>query len=165
MRRKTKIYLDTSVISHLDAEDVPEKMRHTREFWEKVKLGLEFDVFVSDLTNFELQQCYEPKRTRLFAFLSEVEHVAIARTEEIIGLADRYLEYGVLTKKDYDDLRHMAYAVVSQCDCIASWNLKHFVNDTTMDRVNVVNLTEGYRSIEILTPQKIIGGENDSKSR
>ena len=159
MRRKTKIYLDTSVISHLDAEDVPEKMRHTRDFWERVKLGLEYDIFVSDLTRHELLQCYEPKRTRLMNFLLEVEHETILETEEIIELASRYLEYGVLTKKDYDDLRHMAYAVISQCDCIASWNLKHFVNDTTMDRVNVVNLAEGYRSIVILTPQKIIGEE------
>ena len=30
---KQKIYLDTSVISHLQHEDVPEKMQDTLSFW------------------------------------------------------------------------------------------------------------------------------------
>jgi hypothetical protein len=30
--KKLKIYLDTSVISHLQADDVPEKMAKTLEF-------------------------------------------------------------------------------------------------------------------------------------
>ena len=32
--RKLRIYLDTSVISHLEQEDVPEKMEQTRKLWE-----------------------------------------------------------------------------------------------------------------------------------
>lgn len=31
--RKLKVYLDTSVISHLLQEDVPEKMADTRQLW------------------------------------------------------------------------------------------------------------------------------------
>jgi hypothetical protein len=31
--KKLKIYLDTSVISHLQADDVPEKMAITHKFW------------------------------------------------------------------------------------------------------------------------------------
>lgn len=37
--RKLKIYLDTSVISHLQQEDVPEKMQETRELWEEFNLN------------------------------------------------------------------------------------------------------------------------------
>lgn len=32
--RKLKVYLDTSVISHLMQEDVPEKMADTKQLWE-----------------------------------------------------------------------------------------------------------------------------------
>lgn len=35
--RKLKVYLDTSVISHLLQEDVPEKMADTRQLWEMFK--------------------------------------------------------------------------------------------------------------------------------
>lgn len=31
--RKLKIYLDTSVISYLEQEDVPEKMDQTKRLW------------------------------------------------------------------------------------------------------------------------------------
>jgi len=37
--KKLKIYLDTSVISHLQHEDVPEKMKDTLLFWEELKTG------------------------------------------------------------------------------------------------------------------------------
>ncbi|MHB1405290.1 MAG: twitching motility protein PilT [Desulfitobacteriaceae bacterium] len=36
---KIKIYLDTSVISHLEAEDTPEKMQDTLQFWQELKKG------------------------------------------------------------------------------------------------------------------------------
>jgi len=34
--KKTKIYLDTSVISHLTALDAPEKREDTLRLWEKI---------------------------------------------------------------------------------------------------------------------------------
>jgi len=37
--KKLKIYFDTSVISHLQADDVPEKMEITKKFWDEVKLN------------------------------------------------------------------------------------------------------------------------------
>ena len=40
-----KVYLDTSVISHLLQEDVPEKMTDTRKLWEKFKTG-QYDVYL-----------------------------------------------------------------------------------------------------------------------
>lgn len=43
MGRKLKVYLDTSVISHLMQEDVPEKMADTRKLWEMFQKGV-YDV-------------------------------------------------------------------------------------------------------------------------
>lgn len=37
MGRKLKVYLDTSVISHLMQEDVPDKMEDTRKLWEMLE--------------------------------------------------------------------------------------------------------------------------------
>ena len=41
--KKYKVYLDTSVISHLYQLDAPEKMAETKALWEKFKND-EFDV-------------------------------------------------------------------------------------------------------------------------
>ena len=49
MNRKLKVYLDTSVISHLVQEDVPEKMTDTRRLWEMFQKGI-YDVCLSELT-------------------------------------------------------------------------------------------------------------------
>jgi hypothetical protein len=46
--KKLKIYLDTSVISHLDTPDTPEKMADTRRLWDAIKLGV-FDAVLSNM--------------------------------------------------------------------------------------------------------------------
>ena len=43
MERKLKVYLDTSVISHLIQDDVPEKIADTRKLWEMFKNGI-YDI-------------------------------------------------------------------------------------------------------------------------
>ena len=47
--RKLKVYLDTSVISYLVQEDVPEKMADTRTLWEMFK-DKKYDVYLSAVT-------------------------------------------------------------------------------------------------------------------
>ena len=49
-----KIYLDTSVISHLQHEDVPEKMQDTLLFWRMLESG-SYEVTISDITLMELR--------------------------------------------------------------------------------------------------------------
>lgn len=44
MNRKLKVYLDTPVISHLQQEDVPEKMADIRQLWEMFK-NRKYDAF------------------------------------------------------------------------------------------------------------------------
>ena len=45
---KLRVYIDTSIISHLDQQDVPEKMADTLAFWEKARAG-DFDVYISSV--------------------------------------------------------------------------------------------------------------------
>ena len=59
--RKLKVYLDTSVISHLMQEDVPEKMADTRKLWDMFKEG-KYDVYLSTVTLEEIADCPEPKK-------------------------------------------------------------------------------------------------------
>ena len=53
---KLKVYLDTSVISHLLQEDVPEKMADTRQLWKMFCSG-KYDVYLSTVTLEELKGC------------------------------------------------------------------------------------------------------------
>ena len=59
--KKLKIYLDTSVISHLKADDVPEKMESTQKMWAEMKNGV-YEVFISRLVTAEVLPRAEKNR-------------------------------------------------------------------------------------------------------
>jgi predicted nucleic acid-binding protein len=162
--KKPLIYLDTSVISHLEQEDAPEKMIETRMFWEKVKSG-EVTVAFSRVTLQEIEQCDEPKRTKLLAHLNEIEYSFIEQSEQIDVLAKKFIENHILTAKNIDDCRHIASAIMHNCDIIVSWNFKHIVNYKTIDGVKQLTLLAGYKDVTIYTPAMILflgkGEDND----
>lgn len=156
--RKLKVYLDTSVISHLDQQDAPEKMADTRRFWEQVKLG-EYDAVLSDITLAEIGDCSEPKRGVLFEYLRQIPFTTIESNDVTAAIAERLIELGVLRRKSFDDCQHIAAAIVGGCDVIVSWNFKHIVNHKTMSGVKAVTALEGYNDLLIYTPTILIGGD------
>lgn len=73
---KLKVYLDTSVISHLFQEDVPEKMADTRQLWEMFRAG-KYEVYLSTVTLEELKGCSEPKQSLLFDYLGQIDYYLV----------------------------------------------------------------------------------------
>jgi len=158
--KKLKLYLDTSVISYLDASDTPEKMADTIALWEEIKEG-KYDVVVSELTFEEVAHCFEPKRTFLNSELGKIEATIATRKKEISELAKSYVKNGVLSQKSYDDCMHIAYAVVHCCDFLVSWNFKHLVNVNTIKGVKIVNAINDYREISIISPTMLTSKEEE----
>jgi len=156
--RKVRLYLDTSVVSHIFADDTPERMADTIALWEELKLG-KFDIFVSETTLFEIDKCDEPKRTKMLMKLKEINYTNLTETQEVNDLAKAYIDKKVLTIKSLDDCMHIAFGVISQCDIIVSWNFKHLVNYKTIGNIKIVNAINLYKEIEIMTPSMIIGGQ------
>ena len=134
--RKLKIYLDTSVISHLQQEDVPEKMQETRELWEQFKNRKDVEIIIS----------------------AQLDYTFVKSTDEERNLARIYLQNGVLRQKSMDDLTHIAAAVLNECRYIVSWNFKHFVNPKTINTVNAVNLSLHLSQVAIFSPSIMLGG-------
>jgi predicted nucleic acid-binding protein len=153
-----KIYLDTSVVSHLDAPDTPEKQRDTRKLWEDIKAG-KFEVAMSELTFAEINRCPEPKRSFMRSALAEIQFDYIDQTEEAERLSSLYFEVGGLPPKSKEDAMHIAIATANNCDACVSWNFKHIVNIRAMTAVDAVNTREGYRNIRILSPSMILEEE------
>jgi len=153
--KKLKIYLDTSVISHLHAEDVLEKMAITRKFWDDVK-SEEYEVSISEVTMAEIADCPEPKKTALYVHLREITYKTIELTEEITDLAQRYLAQGVLPPKCVDDATHIAAATVVGCNAIVSWNFKHILKLRAFIGVNGINKMLGYSEIALIPPYELL---------
>ena len=158
--KKLKIYLDTSVISHLDAPDVPDREADTKRLWERVKAG-EFEVFISPVDVLELDACPEPKRSALAKWLQSIPYTLLQQTDEVLELAAQYLKAGILPKKSTRDRLHIAYACVYNCDMIVSWNFEHMVNYKTISGVKGANALAGYKEMPIYSPTMLIEGGTD----
>ena len=156
--RKIKVYLDTSVISHLMQEDVPEKMADTRKLWEMFKNG-KYDVYLSAVTLREIQNCPEPKKTQLIDYLNQIKFTMLEITDDVTVIAKKIIEMGILSQKSYDDCQHIGTAIVNECDCIISWNFKHIVNVKTIRGIRAITNLEGYRMIEIWNPSVLLESE------
>ncbi len=153
--KKLKIYLDTSVISHLQADDVPEKMAITHKFWVDLKNG-KYDIFVSEVTKSEIADCPEPKKDLLANHLEELSYQTIELSEEITELAQRYLAQGVLPPKCLDDALHVAAATVVGCNAIVSWNFKHILKLRAFIGINGVNRMLGYGEVALVPPYELL---------
>ena len=159
--KKLKIYLDTSVISHLEAPDTPEKQAETHKLWEAIKAG-EYDVYISPVVLIELDLCAEPKRSYLLEQLRDIDSIELGETEEVLELAAQYLKAGILPVKSNRDRQHVAYACVYNCDIVVSWNFKHLVNHKTISGVKSVNALAGYKEMIIYPPTMLVEGGNEN---
>ncbi len=150
-----KLYLDTSIISHLDAPDAPDKMRDTLKLWDYF-IENKYDIFLSNVTLDEITECSEPKKTFMLDQIKKITFTSLNEKEESKLLVKEYLKYGVLTQKSIDDLRHVSLAVLSNCDYILSWNFRHLVNIRTVDKIQGINKLLGYSDIKIIPPTMLI---------
>ena len=156
--RKLSVYLDTSVISYLQQEDSPERMSDTNRLWNKFEKN-EFRIFLSQVTLNEVEHCPEPKRSLLYEYLSKIDYEVLRINEEVIKLARRIIDMGILTSKSFEDCQHIAVAVINNCDCIISWNFKHIVNIKTIRGVRAITNLEGYKCIDIINPSVLLESE------
>lgn len=158
--KKLKIYLDTSVISHLKQDDAPERTAETFKLWQDIKAG-KYDVYLSDITLQEVYRCRQPKQDLMVEFLALIDYTVISESNEIVEIAEEIIEMKILTRKSLDDCMHIAAAIVSGCDYIVSWNFKHLVNIKTINGIRAVTALKHYKSIDIVQPTLLIQSEEE----
>ena len=153
--RKQRIYLDTSVISHLYAPDTPEKMTDTLRLWNLLETG-KYDIVISEVVTIELKRCAESKKQLLADFMQRIQYVEIESNNDTVALASKFVDFGILAEKSFDDCRHIAAALMSGCDIIVSWNFKHIVNPDTIVGTRKIAVAGGFQDIIICSPSMLI---------
>ncbi|MDE7201401.1 MAG: type II toxin-antitoxin system VapC family toxin [Lachnospiraceae bacterium] len=146
-------------MSYLSQEDAPERMKDTLELWKDFVNG-KYEIYLSQVTIDEIEKCSEPKRSMLYDYLSDIEYIKLEINEEIVELAQKIIDMGILKPKSYDDCQHIAAAVVNACDCIISWNFRHIVNIKTIRGVRAITNLEGYKGIDIINPSVLLESED-----
>jgi len=152
MKRKSKVYLDTSVVSALFDDKNPDRKELTTRFFDNIN---KYDVYVSELTISEID------RTVDYNLKEAMENVTrkltvLPLTGDIKEIGDLYIKFGAVPGSFPEDAYHIAVAVFYEMEYILSWNFKHIVRVKTKDVVRMVNTLEELRQISIITPAELL---------
>ena len=154
MRRKLRIYIDTSVIGGCNDDEFN---KWSNQLINEFKIGMHRPV-ISEITEAEITKA--PQKVQdILRDLIDYNCEILIETEESIELAQKYIEAEILSKNFENDARHIAVATINNVDIIVSWNFKHIVHFDKIRQFNSVNLREGYKAIEIYSPREVISYE------
>jgi PIN domain len=155
---KSRVYLETSVISYLvgwlnqRSILVAHNQEFTREWW-TTRRG-NYELFSSAVAVNEASKGEAPLAQERLKFLFEttllnVNAAATALARELLGRTR------IPAKADVDAL-HVAVATVHGMDYLLSWNCKHIVNGNILPQVYAVCRAAGYEPPLICTPQELL---------
>lgn len=157
MTKKLKIYLDTSVINFLFADDAPEKKEVTIDFFDNFLT--EFDVYISSVVFDEIDNTKsDEKRNLLYKAIHDYNLKNFsAVNDNILEVADVYMKSGIIPKNKYEDAVHIAFATYYEFDILLSWNFKHLANINKQIVINSLNLSIGYtKQLLLLNPYEVV---------
>jgi len=152
MKRKIKVYLDTSVISALFDEKNPQRQFLTQLFFKSVE---SLDVYISEVVLAEID---DTRDTRLREKLKKtaISFKVLPINQESSILADEYVRQGAMPSDYPEDALHISIATVNSLNYLLSWNFEHIVKVKTRKIVNMINDSLGYPDLEIITPAELI---------
>lgn len=152
MQSRIKLYLDTSVISALFDHRNPERQSLTENFFNEL---YNFSIYLSVITLAEVEKTPD---NELREKMEEVMmgHIVLSLTDGVDSLANEYIKFKAVPKKNEEDSFHIALATINEMDYLLSWNFKHLLRQRTREVVNMVNTMNRLRKIEIITPAEIL---------
>lgn len=164
--RKLKIYLDTSVLNFLFADDAPEKKEVTEEFFRNFVKKNVYDVYISPVVIDEISKTKdEMKRLQRLKVIKDYKLTIIDIEEyaqDINRLAQKYIYEKIIPEKKFEDALHIAISVLFEMDILLSWNYKHLANINKELLIYSVNMKEGYlNKMRMTNPMEVIYDERN----
>ncbi len=156
---KYDIYLDTSLINFLFADDAPEKKAITVDFFDNFIKKEKYNSFISNFVIEEIMKTTdEKKRNKLLNVLETYPIQLIEIESEAVGLlSTKYIAARVVPPKSVVDALHVAVSTVYQMHFLVSWNYKHLANINREQKVRQVNIANQYfNELRIVTPLELI---------
>lgn len=160
--RKLKVYLDTSVINFLFADDAPEFKKVNEDFFNNFVKTNTYEISISVVVIDEINRTRnELEKEKLLGIIKLYQLNILSINEEAEFLAKKLVSEKVIPEKKIDDARHIAISTVNNFDVLLSWNFKHLANVNRKLKVKLVTEREGYfYPLDLITPLQLIY-END----
>jgi predicted nucleic acid-binding protein len=148
--KKLKVYLDTSIINFLYADDSPHYRKATEVFFENIISTNKVDAYISSVVIDEINKTenmdHRNALLETFEKYSNIKTIFTENetTEEIAFLADAYVKNSIIPQNKAADAFHVAYSTLFQMDILLSWNFKHLANINKEHKIMTLNRTLGY---------------------
>lgn len=160
MAEKPTIYLETTIPSFLTARlsgDLIAAGRQllTRQWWDGCRGKYEF--FVSQYVLDEVAQGDAVAAAQRLEVLKDIDILKV--DSEVVRLARRIVEAGLIPPKASTDAGHIAVASRYGLDFLLTWNCAHIANAEISKRIRAIMAAEGYELPEICTPEELFGGD------
>ena len=157
------VYIETSIPSfyytlRTDPESIA-RMHWTRQWWKEysTKCTLTTSAAVID----ELRQGTGKKTEERVALLNNMEILPI--TNEIIEIAQIYIDKLVMPKDPKGDALHLAIASFYKADILLTWNCKHLANANKFNHIRRVNFEIDLKTPILATPLNFLSGEDENE--
>ena len=156
MAPRGRIYLETTVVSHLAARPrrdlrVAAHQQATSEWWTR-RRG-DFDLFASQLVVEEASAGDEEAARRL-EYLKGVPLLDL--TDQSLALAEKLLADDVVPTEAEQDALHIAVAAVHGMDYLLTWNCRHIANATMRGQIERTCVEAGCDAPVICTPEELL---------
>lgn len=150
-----RVYADTSVYGGAFDE---EYAGPSRDFFDDVRSG-RFTLVLSTAVRDELDGAPATVRS-LFEEMRVIGEI-VDVSDEAVLLQEAYLAAGIVGPKWETDALHVALATTAQVRVVVSWNFRHIVNFQKIPLYNGVNLSRGWGTVAIHTPQEVTAHEDE----
>lgn len=155
--RKYKIYLDTSIVNFIYAEDSPDYQKITIDFFDNYLY--DYDVYISDIVIIEIEKTQnEDHKKKLYEIIDKYNlEIYNDITEEINDLAEMYIKENIIPENKKEDALHVAFSTIYEFDVLLSWNFRHLANLKKQIIINALNKMEGFtKELLLLNPLELI---------
>jgi hypothetical protein len=149
--KKLKVYLDTSIINFLRADDAPSYKNATEILFNDIIVPNKIETYISRVFLEEINDTTDGKIKKelqnLVTKYKECFKILEADNEkidEITFLAEEYIKGKIIPEKKVSDAFHIAYSTIFEMDILLSWNFKHLANVNKERRILIVNKMHGY---------------------
>ena len=148
---KTRIYLDTSVVSVRFDSRAGERQALTKEFFDQVEIS---QLCTSEVTIQEVEATSDDQHRQLMVdMINQIEILPLS--DEVKTVGQQYMVAGIFSARMMLDAYHVAAASVAGIPILVSWNFRHLVNRRRRAAVLDVNMQLGLIALEIISPPEI----------
>ena len=160
--KKLRIYLDTSIINFLFADDAPDLKKITKELFRDFIKKEKYLFYISDVVIKEIEKTQdESHKKKLLNVIKDYNLRILTISEESEKLSLIYIKDKVIPGRKIEDAQHIAITTIHQLDVLLSWNFKHLANINKQRAVKLINEREGYFYPLILTNPMEVMDENE----